>query len=149
MPSRNIAVCINEAAGGGVVVAGLEVVEASLGVVDIAAVAQGVDGSQGDVGGIRGNRGFSVGVVSIADHGCTKAVHDVEHIALEVGHIVVGGAVILQGIGVTALVIEEVQGVGAPGFPQELAAGIVSDGLAVVAVSRSRQGAHRRHRSAW
>ena len=49
------------------------------------------------------------------------AVHDVKHIALEVGHIVVGGAVVGQGVRVTAFVIEEVQGVGAVGLPYQLA----------------------------
>ena len=47
-----------------------------------------------------------------------------ENIALEVGHIVVGSAVILQGVGMTAFVVEEVQGVGAVGLPHQLATGI-------------------------
>lgn len=52
------------------------------------------------------------------------AVHDVKHIALEIGHIVVGSTIILQCVGVTAFVVEEVQGVGAVGLPYQLATGI-------------------------
>jgi len=113
-----VGVGIYEAAGGGVVIAGLEVIEAGFGVVDIAAVAEGVDLCQ--VAGSGQN--LAVGIVGVGSHYLLAAVQNVEHIALVVGHIVVGCAIVGKGIGVTAFIVEEVQGVIAPGFPQELAA---------------------------
>lgn len=73
---------VNEAADYGIVISALQIIEPGLGVVDIAAVAQGVNGSQGDVGGIRGDRGLAVGVVGVGGYYLLAAVHDVKHIAL-------------------------------------------------------------------
>ena len=48
-----------------------------------------------------------------------------EDVALEVGNVVVQGVVVLQCVGISAGIVEEVQGVTAAGLAQELAAGVV------------------------
>ena len=111
---------VDETAGGGVVVAGLEVVESGLFVVVVAAVTQGVDLCQGAGSG----QDLAVGIVGVGRHDLLIAIQDGQNIALEVGDIVVGGTVVGQGVGMTALVIEEVQSVAAPGLPHQLTTGI-------------------------
>ena len=75
-------------------------------------------GGQGAGGGLR----LAVGVVGVADHGGAGGVYDVEDVALEVGDVVVEGAVVLQGVGIAAGIVEEVQGVSAAGLAHQLAA---------------------------
>ena len=87
----------------------------------VSSVAQGVDACQ--VAG--GGNDVAVGVVLIAGHHCAAGIDQLHYIALEVGDVVVHGAVVLQGEGRSAGIVEEVQGVGAVGFPEQLAAGVV------------------------
>ena len=85
---------VEEAAGFGVVVSRLEVVEAGLVVEYVAAVAQGVNvGMRAE-----GRGGLAVGIVPVA--GCNVAVdiHQPDHVALSVGDVVVDIAVLQQRI---------------------------------------------------
>ena len=99
-------------------------------VVDVSTVAQGVNFCQGAGSG----QDLTVGIVGVGGYDLLIAVHDVKHIALEIGHIVVGSTIVGLGIGVTAFVVEEVQGVGAVGLPYQLATGIEVIGGSGVAV---------------
>ena len=84
---------VYEAAGAGVIVAGLEVIEAGFGVVDIAAVAQGVGFAEGCRHGAGGISNIAPGIVGIFHHDSAAAVHDGKNIALEVGYIEIRGSV--------------------------------------------------------
>ena len=118
-----VGVGVDESADGGVVVAGLEVIEPGFGVVDIAAVAQGIDLCQGAGGG----QDLAVGIVRVGRYYLLIAVQDRQNIALEISDKIVGGAIIGQGVGVTAFVVEEVQGVAAAPFSRQVAK--AKDGL--------------------
>ena len=118
---RTIYVRINEPTNGGIIVSALEVVEAGLPVVDIPTVAQRVDICQ------RAGCGndLAIGVVVVACDNVLAGVHNPHHIAPEVGHVVVHRAVVLHGVGGSIGIVEEVNGIGAPGHAHQLATGIV------------------------
>ena len=118
LPCRGVAICIYKSANGGVVISALQVVEAGLGVVVVAAVAEGVGVCQGAGGG----EDFAVGVVGVGGCGAAFFVYEAQHIALEVGDVVVHRVVNLQRKGIATLVVEEVEGGVAVGLPEELAA---------------------------
>lgn len=88
--------------------------------IDVTAIARGIDICQSS----RGRDGFAVRIILIACHHGAAAVYDAHHITLEVGDIVVDGAVVLQGIGGSISIVEEIQGVGAVGFPHQPATGV-------------------------
>ena len=67
----------------------MQVIEPRLGVVDIAAVAQGVMDAEGGSQVAGGGKGVAPGIVGVADHSCAAAVEDGGYIALQVGGIVV------------------------------------------------------------
>ena len=117
-----VGVGIDEAAGGGVVIAALEVVKLGFGVVDIAPVAQGVMGAEGSGQGAGGGQEVAPGVVGILDHRLADTVHNGDHITLSVGDIVVGSAVIGQAHRGTEGIVEELQGVAAHGHLHQLTA---------------------------
>ena len=71
---------VNKSAEGGVIIAGLEVIELRFGVVDIAAVAQGVMGAEGCGQGAGGITQIAPGIVVISYHGCAAAVQNGNHI---------------------------------------------------------------------
>ena len=112
MTSSNQTICIDEAAGFGVVVAGLEVVEAGFLIVDVAAVAEGVVLTQGGGEGAGGTENIAPGVVGIPDYHCAGGVHDGNHVALQIGDVVVQSAVQADGNGSTGGIVGEVHGVG-------------------------------------
>ena len=94
LPCNWVIIRINESTNFGVVVTGLEVVEAGLVVEDVAAVAQRVNvGMRAE-----GRGGLAVGVVPVA--GCNVAVdiHQPDHVALGIGNVVVDIAVLQQRI---------------------------------------------------
>ena len=125
-----VGVGVQESAGGGVIIAGLEVIKASFAVVVVATVAQGVSLGHGTGGG----EDVAVGVVGIAGNGVSAGIDQPHYIALEVGDVIVVGAVALHGVGHSVSVVEEVQGGVGAGMvlPQQLTAGIaVVDGCAV------------------
>ena len=89
-------------------------------VVDIAPVAEGIDICQcsgcGD--------GLAVGVVGVGSGGSAIGSDKLQHIALEIGKVVVpGGDIVgrvLQGVGVTVVVIEKVQNMDAGGVAVDI-----------------------------
>ena len=99
----------------------MEVIEAGFSIVVVAAVAQGVDLRQGAFCG----NDLAVGVVFVAGDNISVGIDDLHHIALQVGDVVIGGAVVLYRIGNAAGIVEEIEGVAAVGLPQQLAAGVV------------------------
>ena len=121
LASSCIAIRINEPTNGGIIVSALEVIEASLPVVDIPTVAQRVDICQG----ARSGNDFPVGVIVVACDSVLAGVHNPHHVPLEVGDVVVHRAVVLHGIGQAAGIVEEVNGIGAPGHAHQLTAGVV------------------------
>ena len=100
---------VYEAAGAGVIVAGLEVVEGGFGIVDIAAVAQGVCFAEGCRHAARGGADIAPGIIGIFYDNGAAAVHDGNNIALEVGDIEIRGSVVLHGNGRTVGIVGIVQ----------------------------------------
>ena len=113
-------VCIQESAGVRVVVPALEVVQLRFGVVDIAPVAEGVVGTQGGCQGAGDGEGIAPGVIGVGNHRASRSVQDCRHIPLQVGGVVVGGAVVGRGHGNAIGIVGEVQGVAAYGHLAEL-----------------------------
>jgi len=68
----------------------LEVVKPSLGVVDIAAVAEGVEDTQSIGHGAGGGEQVAPGIVGVLHHHLSAAVEDAHHIALQVGDVEIG-----------------------------------------------------------
>ena len=93
----------------GVVVAALEVVEAGFGIIDIAPVAQGVVGAQGAGHGTGGSENVAPGIVGVGDHSRSGGVQDGGDIALEVGGVVVSGAVVDHGQRCAAGIVGKIQ----------------------------------------
>ena len=128
---RSICIRIDEPADGRVIVAALEVVEAGLGVIVIAAVAQGVE--VGDAGGI--GEDFRTAVIHravapcIIVVGCSEfaaRIEDGGHIALRVEDVVIElrclAVLVDHGERLVAVVIDELEGViVTPSLPHDLA----------------------------
>ena len=83
MAGCNEGIGVYETAGAGVIVAGLEVIEGGFGVVDIAAVAQGVGFAEGCRHGAGGISNIAPGIVGIFHDNGAAAVHDGNDIALD------------------------------------------------------------------
>ena len=131
LTSTEISVGVDEPADGRVIIAALEVVEAGLGVVIIAAVAQGVD--VGDAGGI--SEDFRTAVVHCAVAPCiivverdhsARRIKDGRHVTLCVDKVIVQlrrrPVLIDHREGLAAVVIDELKSVViAPSLPHDLA----------------------------
>ena len=66
-----------------------------------------------------------VGVVLVAGHHVALGIHQLHHVALKVGDVVVvGHAVSLHGVGVSVGIVEEIHGDSALCLPQKLSAGV-------------------------
>ena len=76
----------------------VHIVQFRLGVVDIAPVAEGVVGAQGGCQGAGDGEGFDPGVIGVGNHWASRSVQDGRHIPLQVGGVVVGGAVVGRGM---------------------------------------------------
>ena len=121
LASGSVGVGINESADCGIVITGLEVVEAGISIVVVAAVAQGIDFSDVRiiaVAMVRSCNNLAVGVILVAGDNIPVGVDDLHHIALQVSDVVIGSAVVLQRIGNTAGIVEEIEGIVAVGLPQ-------------------------------
>ena len=105
-----IAVRIHKSSCSGVVIAGLEVIEAAFGIVIVATVAKRVLLGQRTGGG----QDLAVGVIGITRHGIAAGVHQSHNIALQIGYIVIGRAIDLHCVGFAGIVVEEVMGLGGP-----------------------------------
>jgi len=102
-------ICIQESAQCRIVITGLEVIEVGFGIVDIAPVAQGVVGAQRAGHGTADGKGLAPGIVGVGDHSCSGGVQNRGDIPLEVGGVVVSGAVVGRGQRRTAGIVSEVQ----------------------------------------
>ena len=104
----NEAVRTDESTDFGVIISALEVVEPCFCVVDVAAVAEGVEGGYGAGGGACG---IAPGIVGIGGYSSAGGADDFDHIALEVGYIVVNCAVVGDGGGGTGGIVGEIEGI--------------------------------------
>ena len=121
LPGGSIAIRIDKPSNRRIVIPALEVVEASFPVVDIPTVAQRVDIRQR----ARCGNDFPVRVIVVACDNVLAGVHNPHHVPLQVGDVVVHRAVVLHGVGGSIGIVEEVNGIGAPGHAHQLATGIV------------------------
>jgi len=111
------------------------IVEPCLGIIDIAPVAQGVVGAQGAGHGTADGKGLAPGVVGVGDHSRSGGVQDGGDIALEVGGIIVGGAVVGDGHGCTAGIVGKIQRIPIHRHLAQLAAVVdIAVGIAVTIV---------------
>ncbi len=110
MSCRGVAIRIDESTDCGVIIAGLEVIEAAFGIIVVATVAERVFLGQG----AGGCEELAVGVIGIGSDGVSGRIHHAHDIALQVGHIIIGGAIDLHGVGFSGIVVEEIMGLGGP-----------------------------------
>ena len=110
LTGRRIRISVNEPSCGWVIIAGLEVIEAAFGIKVIATVTKWVFLGQ-DTGS---GQDLAVGVIGITRHGIATGIHHTHHVALQVGHIVIGGFIDLHSVRLAGVVIEEVMGLGGP-----------------------------------
>ena len=116
MPCACKLIRIDETADAGIVVTALQVVEPGFSVVVLATVANGIDSSHGAVG----INHIAPGIVAILCDGCTGAVDDPDNITLLVQNIDVVCTVVLEGIGQTAVIVDDIQDIAAPGLTNDL-----------------------------
>ena len=133
LASRGVIIGTDKSPHHRVIVSALEVIEPGFLVVHICPIPQRVDICQGS----RCGEDFAIGIIVIAGDYGAAGVHNPHHIALEVGDIVVHCAVVLHGIGQAALIVEEVNGIAAPGHAHQLAAGVI---IAVSGATHSLAG---------
>ena len=105
-----VAVRIYEPSCSRVIIAGLEVIEAAFGIVVVTTVTKRVLLGQRTGGG----QDLAVGVVCITCYGISAGVYQAHDIALQVGHIIIGGPIDLHGVWLAGVVVEEVVGLGSP-----------------------------------
>ena len=139
----NIDVCVNEAAGGGVIIAGLQIIQLRFGIKIISTVTQGVDLADRICQRAGNGKELTVGIVLVGSHSSTVGVNQAENITLQIGDVVVGSGSfsggIDQGVGVAGIAIQEIQSNIAIGFPQELAAGVeIVVGYAVYGLAQAQ-----------
>lgn len=113
---------VDEAADGGVVVAGLEVIETCFGVVDISTVTQRVMGTEGGSHGAGRAKELAPCVIGVLDNRCAAGIQNGGNITLNIGGIVVVGTVVGDGQGSAGRVIGKVQGIAAYGHLAQAAA---------------------------
>ena len=83
----------------------MQVIQANLFVVVVAAVAQRIDFSHGSGSG----KDLAVGIVFIACNRCTAGIDQADDITLEVENVVINCAVVFQGKGPSVGIVDEVQ----------------------------------------
>ena len=125
LSSGSVGIRIDEPTNRGVIVSALEVIESGFGIVVVSSVSQRVVRAEGGFQGAGGIENFAVGVIGVTYYRRATGVNQVENIALEVGDVVVGRAVVIQGVWRAVVVIEEVQNDTSIGLPQQLATGVV------------------------
>ena len=124
LPGGGIAVRIHKPSCGGVIIAGLEVIEAAFGIIVVATVTKRVLFSQG----AGGCEELAVGVVGITRHGIAAGIHQAHDIALQICDVIIGRAIDLHSVGLAGRIVEEVVGfrlaVGRYLLLQQLPAGV-------------------------
>ena len=130
---RCVYIRIDKSADLGVIISALEVVEFRLGVVDVAAIAEGVEGTESGCEVTCYGEGVAPGVVGVIYYRCAAGAQDGGHVTLQVRHIVVGGAAQRNGKRSAGSVVGKGQGVAAYGHLAEGAAVVdVAVGLGAV-----------------
>ena len=110
LPRGGKSIRIHKPSCSGVIIAGLEVIEAAFRIVVVATVTKWVFLGQGAGGG----QDLAVGVISVGCDGVAAGVHQAHDVTLQVGDVIVGGSVHLHGVGFSGIVVEEVMGLGGP-----------------------------------
>ena len=105
---------VDKPSGFGIIVSALEVVQSRFGIIDIPAVAEGVQLTQRVGHGAGGGQRVAPCVIGIGHHLCAAAVHKTGHITLRVLQIEILRAIVGDGHG-AQLVVGEVQGRAAGG----------------------------------
>ena len=121
LPGTCIGISIYESANLGVIIAGLQVIEASFAIVIVATIAQGVDTCQGAGCG----EDFAVGIVGVGCNRVSSGVNQVEHIALGVGDVVILGAVVGQAERVAGCIVGKIKDIVSISLPEQSAASVV------------------------
>ena len=114
MTSGHISIRIDKPTGFGVIVPAAEVVQPRLRVIDIPAVAEGVELAQRVGHGAGGGQGITPCVIGVRHHLRAAAVDQSGHVALRVLQIEILRAIVGDGHGAD-LVVGEVQGRAAGG----------------------------------
>ena len=83
-------------------------------VVDVASIAEGIQGAKGVCHGAVGGENVAPGIVGIGHDGRSGGIQDRRYIALEVGNVVVGGAVVRYRHG-SAGIVGKVQHIASNG----------------------------------
>ena len=125
---------VEEAAHLGVVISTLQVVEAGFLVIDISSISQRIDNAEGGGHGAGAGELLAPGIVAITDHSVSGLVQNGYHIALDIGGIVVGCAVIDQGQGLAIRRVGEVEVRSVTDHAQKLTA-VVEIAVAIGAVT--------------
>ena len=124
LTSTEISVGVNEPADGRVIIAALEIVEAGLGVIVIAAVAQWVEVANRRVAAVV-HRAVAPGIIVVGRSEFAARIEDGRNIALRIEDVVIqrrGRAIIVDhGERLVAVVIDELEGFFAPLLPHDLA----------------------------
>ena len=125
LTSTEISVGVNEPADGRVIIAALEIVEAGLGVVVIAAVAQGVEVADRRVAAVV-HRAVAPCIIVVGCSDLAARIEDGGHIALRVEDVVIElrclAVLVDHGERLVAVVIDELEGViVTPSLPHDLA----------------------------
>ena len=111
MTGGNKDIRIDEAASFGVIIPGLEIIQAGFGIVDIATVAEGVIFAEG-IGKVTGSgQDITPSIVGILNNSYTGVVQDSNHITLQIGNIVVNSAVVGNGHRHSAGIVGKEQGI--------------------------------------
>ena len=143
-----------EAAEAGVVITAFQIVKTDVSIKDIATVAQGIYGSEGSSHRTGGSQRIAPGIVAVLHYRIAAAIENPNHIALQIGDIVVNRSVVLHRQGCSSGIVGEVQHRVVEGHPAELAAvihigvGVITFGSAgahtvcIVGVGPSRKGFH-------
>ena len=105
-----VAVRIHKPSCSGVIIAGLEVIEAAFGIVVVATVAEGVLVGQFTGGG----QDLAVGVVGVRSNGIATGIHHAHDITLQIRDVIIGGPIDLHSVGLAGVVIEEVVSFSGP-----------------------------------
>ena len=110
LPGGGVTVRIHKPSCGGVIIAGLEVIEAAFGVVVVPSVAERVFLGQFTGGG----QDLAVGVVGVGSDGVSGRIHHAHDITLQIRDVIIGGPIDLHSVGLAGVVIEEVVSFSGP-----------------------------------
>ena len=124
LTSTEISVGVNEPADGRVIIAALEIVEAGLGVVVIAAVAQGVEVADRRVAAVV-HRAITPGIIVVGRSEFAARIEDGGHVALHIEDVVVElrclAVLVDHGEGLAAVVVDKLKRFAVPLLAHDLA----------------------------